>query len=157
MRRSKSNSDVFHRRVGIIPWMHDQLYRFVHEEIGFALDFTADFFRPAHMQTKSAEARVHSIGKEKPPEAQLTHSEMQVFMGMLARRKDEDIITYWKRRKALMQYPDIKALVAEQMERVKKKKRHDMAVGITTVDTSLSLDQINRMRKAVQKSQKAKR
>lgn len=102
--------NIFHK-------MRDAAFRFIEREGDFSLHFFADFIRgPSAVEEKK---KTKQAKAEKP----LTHDEQQVFNELLQRRKGEDQIAYWKRKKAMLNMADKKSVVQEEIAARKQRNR----------------------------------
>ena len=106
--------DIFAQKPGLFSWMRDQAYDFVYYEIGTGLDFVGDLFRGPSGYSQSLHRQAEKAQARSPTAKPLTKTEQALFAAMLKRQPSEGQVDYWKRKKALLRYPDKKALVAAQ-------------------------------------------
>lgn len=99
----------------IFEKMRDAAFRFIEREGDFTLHFFADFIR-GH---SSSEDKKKKKAKSEIP---LSHSEQQIFRELLKRRKNEDQVEYWKRKKAMLNMEDKKSFVEQEIEARKKQE-----------------------------------
>lgn len=75
---------------------------------------------------RDAREKIASEDKKKKKtksETPLSHSEQQIFRELLKRRKNEDQVEYWKRKKAMLNMEDKKSFVEKEIEARKKQEK----------------------------------
>jgi hypothetical protein len=114
--------DVFAKKPGVFAWLRDQAYDFVYYEIGAGLDFVGDLFRGPSGYSGSLHRQADKAQARRPKAKSLSKMEQAKFAGLLHRRAREGQVAYWKRKKALLNHPDKKALLkGRQSQEVKAK------------------------------------
>lgn len=116
------SKDIFAPKPGLFSWMRDRAYDFVYHEIGAGLDFVGDLFRGPSGYSESLHRQASKAHGRTPTAPPLTISEQRAFADMLHRRAGEGQVAYWKRKKALLNHPDKKALLqADQRQNAQSK------------------------------------
>jgi len=94
---------------GVLKTLRDRAYDAVYRDGDFALQFIGDIIRGPSIDRNAAFSKRHN----KKETSILTDAEHRIFAKMLVREQDENQVTYWKRRKALFNHENKKALIRE--------------------------------------------
>lgn len=120
MKRRPQAGDV---NQGIFDWLRDRSYDTVFHVGDTAQEFLWDVVQgPQVQRTGAYHSRILDSSRRRG-ELSLSFSERQSFEKMLSRTEGESIIEHWKRRKALLQFANKKALVSgyDALEKQKQK------------------------------------
>ena len=133
-RNKKPRSVRGQKQIGLWPWLRDKMYDVVYSEGDFVLQFVADFIRgpePAreakHLKRQvqfQASRGQHSSVKnvKKPIQSQgkpLNKAEQKIFVDLLRRQASEKQVTYWKRKKAMLNSPNKHELIKRHNDALK--------------------------------------
>lgn len=120
MKRRPQLGDV---NPGIFDWLMDRAYDAVFHVGDTAQEFLWDVVKgPQDQRTAAYHSRILD-SHHRRGEFPLTQQERQSFERMIVRSPDERQMDYWKRQKALLAFPNKKALVSGYMALEKQKQK----------------------------------
>ena len=149
------SEDIFAKKPGFFSWLRDRAYDFVYYEIGTGLDFIGDMFRGPSGYSQSLHKQSDKAQAKHKPEMPLTRDEKAVFVDMLKRTEGEPQVMYWKRKKALLNNPDPKGLVAQQIAlQAEMSKRRGGDIQVEAARSSNPLNRSVRQKHTQKRSQR---
>ena len=131
--------------------LRDALYNIVYVEGDTALQLLADMIRGVDNPRTTAYVKRQLKQAERKQQVQtgntaqtFTKAEESVFRQLLERQENEEIMTYWKRRKALLAYPNKKALVEKALTLQKHRDRLSNKADLQKLSRSQQLEKLER-------------